>query len=226
MTEQGKQTNGATTAPAQPQGTTPPAGEGGAGAGAVAGADKLFTQAELDRIIQDRLARERSKYADYEDLKQGAQKQKTAEEAQKSELQKLQEKVEANDKLMRDLRAERDRERMRTAVFAEAGRKGVPAERLEAASKLLDSSKVRFEEDGTLSGVTEAVVEMLAANPFLLPAPAATEGKGKGAGASTSGANPTNPAAGPKLTREAISKMSAEEINSNWEAVQAALKGG
>ena len=32
--------------------------------------DKTFTQAEMDSIIEGRLARERQKYADYDDLKE------------------------------------------------------------------------------------------------------------------------------------------------------------
>lgn len=37
-----------------------------------AGADKTFTQADLDRVVADRVARERAKYADYGDLKKKA----------------------------------------------------------------------------------------------------------------------------------------------------------
>ena len=35
-----------------------------------AGTEKTFTQAEMDAIIEGRLAREKQKYADYEDLKE------------------------------------------------------------------------------------------------------------------------------------------------------------
>ena len=51
-------------------------------------AGKTFTQAELDAIVADRLARERAKYPDYENLKAKAAKYDAAEEAGKSELQK------------------------------------------------------------------------------------------------------------------------------------------
>ncbi len=36
--------------------------------------EKTFTQAELDSIVKDRLAREKGKYADYEELKAKATK--------------------------------------------------------------------------------------------------------------------------------------------------------
>lgn len=45
-------------------------------------------QAELDKIIEARLARERAKYADYGDLKAKADEFDKAQDASKSELQK------------------------------------------------------------------------------------------------------------------------------------------
>lgn len=59
---------------------------------------RTFTQAEMNAIIQDRLTRERSKYADYEALKAKAEKFDEAEEAGKTELQKANEKADALQK--------------------------------------------------------------------------------------------------------------------------------
>ena len=47
--------------------------------------------AEMNAIISDRLSRERSKYADYDDLKAKAQQFDAAQEAGKTELQKANE---------------------------------------------------------------------------------------------------------------------------------------
>ncbi len=58
-------------------------------------AEKTFTQAEMDAIIGDRLARERAKYADYAEMKAKAAKFDEAEEASKSELQKAVEERDA-----------------------------------------------------------------------------------------------------------------------------------
>ena len=58
-------------------------------------AEKTFTQAEMDAIIGDRLARERAKYADYAEIKAKAAKFDEAEEANKSELQKAVEERDA-----------------------------------------------------------------------------------------------------------------------------------
>jgi len=46
-----------------------PEGEGGGGAKGGEGQGKTFTQEEVDRIIGDRLARTKSQFADYDDLK-------------------------------------------------------------------------------------------------------------------------------------------------------------
>ena len=50
--------------------------------------EKIFTQAELNAIVADRLSRERGKYADYEALKTKAAQFDAAQEAGKTELQK------------------------------------------------------------------------------------------------------------------------------------------
>lgn len=64
--------------------------EGGTGQQATSG--ETFTppasQADLDRIIQDRVARERNKFADYDDLKAKATEYDQFKESSKSEQQK------------------------------------------------------------------------------------------------------------------------------------------
>ena len=53
--------------------------------------ERTFTQSELNAILGDRLAQERKKYADYDELKGKAAKFDEAEEASKTELQKAKE---------------------------------------------------------------------------------------------------------------------------------------
>ena len=62
--------------------------------------EKTFTQAEMDSIIEGRLAREREKYADYDSLKDKAGKYDEMQEQSKTELQKEKEK---NDALQKQL---------------------------------------------------------------------------------------------------------------------------
>lgn len=55
--------------------------------------EKTFTQEELNRIIEERLRREREKYKDYAELKKLAEEYQKLKEAQMSETERLQAKL-------------------------------------------------------------------------------------------------------------------------------------
>lgn len=76
-------------------------GDGGAGGGA-----KTYSQEELDRIIGERLGRERQKYGDYEDLKKRAGEYDKLKASQMSDLEKAQAK--AADEEKKRITAERE----------------------------------------------------------------------------------------------------------------------
>jgi hypothetical protein len=105
-------------------------------------ADEVFaapaSQEELDRIIQARLDRERKKFGDYEELKKAADRLKALEEANKTEAEKVADKLAAAEKRAAELEGK--------ALRAEvAAAKGVPValltgstqEELEAAADAL-----------------------------------------------------------------------------------------
>lgn len=109
------------TGKATPEGgtTTPPV------------ADKTFTQAEVDRIVADRLKREREqtaqRYADYDQLKA-----KAAEaDSSKTELQKLGERVTAAEKRAADAEARQ----LRAEVAQAKGLTPAQAKRLTGSTK-------------------------------------------------------------------------------------------
>ena len=54
---------------------------------------KTFTQDDLNRIVQERVAKERSRFGDYDALKEKAGKFDALEEASKTETQKLIDRV-------------------------------------------------------------------------------------------------------------------------------------
>ena len=81
----------------------------------------------MNAIIQDRLTRERGKYADYEALKAKAAKFDAAEEAGKTELQKANEKADA---LQKQVDAFTKAEQLRTVRQKVSAATGVPAELL------------------------------------------------------------------------------------------------
>lgn len=56
---------------------------------------KTLTQAEVDKIVADRVKRERQKFADYDDLKKRSAKLKEIEDGQKTEIQKKEDQIAA-----------------------------------------------------------------------------------------------------------------------------------
>jgi hypothetical protein len=108
-------TNPAGTPPAtDPKGGQPPANDPG----------KTLTQAEIDAIVEERLAREKKKYADYGDLKKAAAELAELKKSQMSEMEKLKadlaEKdilIQAKDQELSGLKLER----VKSAKLAEAG---------------------------------------------------------------------------------------------------------
>lgn len=91
-----------------------------------------FTQADLDRIVKDRLTREREKYGDYDALKAKADKFDEIEEASKTELQKATERAKA---LQDELDAFKKAESLRTMREKVAHNTGVPVNLLTAESE-------------------------------------------------------------------------------------------
>ena len=91
--------------------------------------ERTFTQTELDAIVRDRLQRERNKYADYDAYKEKAEKYDAAEEAQKSELQKVTERAEALQKQVDAMTHDATVREIRDRISGEIG---VPANLLTA----------------------------------------------------------------------------------------------
>lgn len=103
---------------------------------------KTFTQADLDRIVADRLTRERSKFADYDELKSKAGKFDELDEKSKSEVEKAGERAAAAEQ--KAAAAEQETLRLRVAAAKGLGPDhlefltGSTQEELEArADKLL-----------------------------------------------------------------------------------------
>jgi peptidoglycan hydrolase CwlO-like protein len=95
-----------------------PEDDGGAGDGTTTTYTPPATQEEFDRLVQGRLARERAKFADYDDLKAKAAKFDEADAASKTELQKLQDAVAERDTKLADLPREVRKQAIRFASMA------------------------------------------------------------------------------------------------------------
>lgn len=94
--------------------------------------ERLFTQAELEGILRERLERERSKYADYEQLREKAAAFDAAKGAESEELQKANERAEALQKQLDDMAKAISVRDLRQKVARESG---VPAELLNGETE-------------------------------------------------------------------------------------------
>lgn len=149
---------------AQPTEPTQPAGgQQAASVQAQPTQEAKFTQADLERHINERLTREREKYKDYDELKAKAE---TLESASKSELEKAIEKANRAEARQKEMETQ-TRERV---ITAEA--KAIAAElgftKPDRAIKLADMANAKYNEDGTVSGIREALTALAMEMPELL----------------------------------------------------------
>lgn len=123
---------------------------------------KTFTQEQVNALIKERVAREKEKYADYEALKDKASKYDQSQEASKSEIQKLTEKISG---LESQLTASKKNEEIRSIREKVAKETGVPVNLLtgeteeictEQATKIKEfaSASVPEVRDGGEAGTT------------------------------------------------------------------------
>jgi hypothetical protein len=136
------------------------------GQGQATSQDRTFTQGDVNRIIDDRLKRERQKFSDYDALKERAEKWAEHEEAQKSELERAQDaatKAEAE----RDAALSEANDRLiQSAFVAEAAKAGVahPAD----AFNLADIGSVTINDGGEVEGAAEAIATLVEAGRLVM----------------------------------------------------------
>lgn len=94
--------------------------------------EKTFTQEDVNKIVGDRIAREREKFADYDAIKAKAEKFDEIEEANKSELEKAQERA---NKLQTELDSMKAAEQVRAIRDEVSKATGVPPNLLTAETK-------------------------------------------------------------------------------------------
>lgn len=166
----------ASTTPAQGGTTDAAQTQAPASAGAAQGADPKpyeapATQADLDRIIESRLARERAKYEGFDDFKAKAARFDEIEQANLTELDKLTARAEKAEAAEKDARLALLRHEV-------AATKNIPA---TLAARLQGSTREEMEADA------EALAKLL---PQSSPEPSGPQGlritPGPGAGAMSS----------------------------------------
>ncbi|MDF1596956.1 MAG: hypothetical protein P1T08_12830 [Acidimicrobiia bacterium] len=181
------------------------AGDGKTGDGDTGKSDednsKTFTQEDLDRVVADRLRRERSKYADYDDLKAKASEFDKAQEEQKTELEKATERAAAAEKAKADTDQRIKDALTRSMVITRAATKDIHD--LDAAWRLLDTSTIEYGEDGqpTAKSVDEAIDVLVTEKPYLKK----VAGTGSGDQGLRGGGSGT-------ITRDDLKSMSPEDV--------------
>ncbi|MEU6204585.1 hypothetical protein ABZ814_13470 [Micromonospora musae] len=114
------------------------------GAGAPETAQSTFTQADVDRIVADRLGRERGKYADYDQLKAKAGEFDKLAEAQKTEAEKSAERLTAAERKAADA----ELSSLRLDVALDKAPEGMPVAQVrKLARRLTGTTKDELEAD-------------------------------------------------------------------------------
>jgi hypothetical protein len=137
---------------------------------------KTFTQDDLDKIVADRIARERKKYGDYDDLKtklsefeKQAEERRLAELSEKERLEEIAKKHES-EKLtlaqqLDEMRSAIQREKVVNEFIKIATSNNI--QYIDDALKLADLSAVVI-EDGKVVGVEDVVKSLVDNKPFLV----------------------------------------------------------
>jgi len=146
-------------------------------AGDSTGPQSNMSQADIDRIVQGRLDRQKrqfeDQYADYDDLKLKAQRLTELEQAQMSEQQRkdaemlsLREQAEGVQRQADATLAEANERLIRAAVYAAAAQANFlnPAD----AYALVDMAEIAIADKGEVAGAEEAVQALAGARPYLL----------------------------------------------------------
>jgi len=139
--------------------------------------ERTFTQADIDKIVKDRLAREsqktKDKYADYDELRASAVRLAAIEEANKSDEQKRDEALETAQAAQEALKSENARlaqeaksAQIKSAVVAKAV--AMDFQDPSDAYQMLDTGKLELADDGTVAGLEEALDALGKAKPYLL----------------------------------------------------------
>jgi hypothetical protein len=127
---------------------------------------RSFSQTDVDRIVQDRLAREHQKYEGFDELQKKAAQFDKLEEEQKSELQKALDRVEKAEKDSTDATTRVHDAILKTAVAVEAAKKNVID--IDAALALIDRAALEFDDDGNPKNIAETMDALLKAKPYLV----------------------------------------------------------
>lgn len=148
-------------------------GENNSNASNGAGADaKTYTQADLDRMFADRARQAESSllkklgFEKAEDATAAFTRLKTMEDGQKTELQKAQEKAAAMERSNTEQAEKMKSLLTQYEVATAATRLGIVDP--DAAVRLIDASKLEYDENGKPKNAEAVLKELIAQKPYLV----------------------------------------------------------
>lgn len=166
--------------------------------------EPITSQEDFDRRIQERIARVKATPpADYEDLKKKAAEFDKLQEANKTELEKAQERAAKAEREAADATTRAQESLLRSSVIAEAARKNVVDP--DAAVALIDRTAIEFADDGTPKNLSEVMNTLLDQKPYLVNGSGGARPDGADQGARSGGTKD-------QLGRDALKDMSPEQV--------------
>lgn len=181
---------------------TPDPVTGGSQDAGASGAERTFTQADVDRIVQERLARQKAQFAGYDELKQKAEQFDELQQQQMTELERANQRAAQLEQELADATASRKESLLRASVVGEAAKRNVVDP--DAAIALIDRALLEFDQQGNPTNVATAMDSLLEQRPYLVAAQGGARGNADLGARGTSGPE--------QLTREALASMSAEQV--------------
>jgi len=164
--------------------------------------ERTFTQEELEKIIADRLERERRKYKDYDELKKIAEEYKQIKEAQMTEQEKLEMRLAELERAVLEKELEAQEATIEKTKMKVAMELGLPADSLD------------FISGSTEEEIREAATKfknLIGSNAVKVGQPSA----------------PASAQTGSKIwTRSEIENMTREEMIQYRDEIQQAMKEG
>lgn len=167
---------------------------------------RTFSQADVDRIVKERVARVKAAPpADYDDLKAAAARLAEIEEANKSELERAIARAEAAEKDREKILADAKETRLTAAILAEAAKADRKVIDPEAAVQLLDKSTLELDDNGVPTNIADAMDSLLKTRPFLVAQTGGARGDADQGARTVAGIK--------QVTEAELKTMSHKEIN-------------
>ena len=186
---------------------------------------RSFSQDEVDRIVQDRVARVKATPPDdYADLQAKAKKLAEIEAANATELEKAQQRADEADKAREAALAEAREIRVRAAIIAEAAKPDRKIADIEAAYGFLtgiDKDLLEVDDKGNPADIAKALDSLLEKRPILVAAQGGARPNGADQGARSGGTEN-------QISRDQLKDMSPEAVRDALKEgkLDTALKGG